>query len=469
MAVGASRAAGHEPVQAALLLLGQRVLVTGEPVIDRRLVRDELSFVHLDRKSPEEGEVTLHHAEAVEGASTVPPLVHERVLDHVRVGEAARQTARRRGGQVAEVHVLGVDLLKLQGSRGEELAPDDGQGADRTALGVVVLPGHLDVRGERADRLTGERRLVEADPHLFDAAVRHRLEDAGVRVLVAPGVDAVEAVVRAAVPELTHEEDRVDHRGGVAVRRAVDVASVDAEHRVVDDPTGFHAFTRGHSFEDPRRHARGAVGVVHAAKHGRLGVVRVAETMEGEVGGLQRRVGAAASGLEDVEGLVVAVVHLVPGTGVHAAVVVARGAGRLAVGARLDVPEEGFSERDRRVRVLDVVADVGGHGHVDVGQGHDTRVVGVLADSGVVIAAAGLVGARAVQASSRAARTGGLAAARRVCTRCDPALTRGDRTWADDLAASGRAGARDGPARAIATLLTSRVAQRKQSNGQEAR
>ena len=294
------------------------------------------------------------------------------------------------------MHVLGVDLLQLQGSRGEELAPDDGHGADRTAV-LVVLPGHLDVRGERADGLTGERRLVEADPHLFDAAVRHRLEDAGIRVLVAPGVDTVEAVVRAAVPELTHEEDRVDHRGGVAVRRSVHVATVDVEDGVVDDTTGFDAFTRGHPLEDPRRHARRAVGVVHAAEHRRFGVVRVAEPVEGEVGGLQRRVGPAASGLEDVEGLVVAVVHLVPGAGIPAAVVVARGAGRLAVGARLDVPEEGFSERDGRVRVLDVVADVRGHRDIDVGQGFDARVEGepTVTD---VLTAAGPGGARAESA-----------------------------------------------------------------------
>src|SRR5256714_15659601 len=80
----------------------------------------------------------------------------------------------------------------------------------------------------RADRLRGQRCARQADGDLLDPAARD-VADTRAGVPGAEGVDAVEVVLRAAVPEVAEVEDRVDRRRRVAARGAAHVDGADGE------------------------------------------------------------------------------------------------------------------------------------------------------------------------------------------------------------------------------------------------
>lgn len=83
----------------------------------------------------------------------------------------------------------------------DELVADDLEGAP--------VGRHLEGGERRADRLRREARVRDAHAGRFEVAVPAALVHEGVGVAIAPDVDAVEGVLRAAVPELAIVEDRV--------------------------------------------------------------------------------------------------------------------------------------------------------------------------------------------------------------------------------------------------------------------
>ncbi|MNL07235.1 hypothetical protein D3C87_1279070 [compost metagenome] len=81
--------------------------------------------------------------------------------------------------------------------------------------------------------MRSRRSIVERQPHLEGhAAVVLRYIDPGIGVTVAEGREAVEHVVRPAIPEIAHVERGVDHRRRVAPGAAAHIDATDLKDSV---------------------------------------------------------------------------------------------------------------------------------------------------------------------------------------------------------------------------------------------
>ena len=303
-----------EDVQAIGLVLSQGRLVAGQVLVHRRLVGDQCALVGLDRLAPVRREgilecrVRIRRAEGRPGQVTV----------------AGVQTVATGAGQRAEDAVFRAHLLELERLAGQHLR------AQRVgAVEGAVRARHLHRVVRRTIRLRSE------------AGVGH-IDQVAVAVVagVAEWVEAVEVVVRAAVPEVVAVEDSVDDLG----RLATGDLAVLAEYRIA-----------GH-IANVRRMAR--IGV-DADEVGGYLACRAEPIVIGDISHRQDRLARAGDALR-IEDTVVARVDGIGQSRVLTRDEVAGRASLLAVAAHLDVPEQRLAQLHGGSLVSDGPAAGGG-------------------------------------------------------------------------------------------------------------
>ena len=223
-----------EDLQSAQLLDGQCAL------IERRVVRDQGGFIHLDRETPEQREVRfLHRVRIRAGAinpvvdfllvfvhATVrlPPYILEGVLHHLGIRGVQ---PRPLGVRATSQHAVGASHHLLS-QRHLYLA----QHLFAQLQEVATVPGHFGAVVRRADRLGSRAGVIDADLHLSGNAVDH-LQYACIGVGGGAGVDAVEGFTRTAIPEEAEVVHRIDHRGRLTTGDPAEMRAVQGIERAI--------------------------------------------------------------------------------------------------------------------------------------------------------------------------------------------------------------------------------------------
>src|SRR5207253_1211213 len=144
-------ALASENTHASDLLGIQCLTITVQVVIQRRLIRDQGGFVHLDREPEEEWEIGLHlairRAAQRNLLSRVPQPWLEDLLDHVTVGGSVC------AGESAQYRIGWGDLLLGEQLPVEHASADVREGAPAA--------GHFDCAAGRSYGLRGGRGIVE--------------------------------------------------------------------------------------------------------------------------------------------------------------------------------------------------------------------------------------------------------------------------------------------------------------------